>query len=62
MRNSIKQLLSQKGQTPVISAIDRSIQEFKSMRYERAEIKETIREIFFGLDAKVDEYIIKIGY
>jgi len=62
MRKNIIQLLAQKGQEPVIACIDKSVQDFKRMQYERGEIKETIREIFWGIDNKIDSYILSIGY
>jgi len=62
MRNSIKSLLAQKGQAPVMSSIDKSINDFKRLGYSKGEIKETIREFYFGLDGKIDSYIIQIGY
>lgn len=62
MRNKIIQLLAKQGQSPVIHSIDKSIQDFKSLGYDRGEIKETIREFYFGLDEKIDSYIISIGY
>lgn len=62
MKTQIKQLLAQQGQQPVIASIDKSIRDFKRLEYTRGEIKETIREFYFGLDGKVDEYIISIGY
>lgn len=62
MRNQIKSLLANKGQEPVINSIDKSISDFKQLGYYREEIKETIRDIFFGLDSKIDKYIISKGY
>jgi hypothetical protein len=62
MRQNVKQLLAQKGQAPVLSTIDKTIQDFKQMRYTHGEIKETVREFFYGIDGKVDEYIISKGY
>jgi len=62
MRNNIKAVLAQQGQAPVIHSIDKSIRDFRNMDYTRAEIKETIRDIFFGLDSKIDAHIIKLGY
>lgn len=62
MRQNIMKLLAQKGQEPVKSAIHKSIDDLRSLKYERSEIKETIREIFFGLDGIVDKYIISLGY
>lgn len=62
MKQNIIKLLAQNGQAPVIDTIDKSIRDFKQLGYERGEIKETIREIFWGLDEKIDAYILSIGY
>lgn len=62
MRNKIKNVLAQQGQQPVISAIEKSINDLKRAQYTKGEIKESIREWFYGLDGKVDKYIISKGY
>ena len=62
MRQNVIRLLAQKGQSPVKGAIHKSIQDFKSLCYPYPEIKDTIREIFFGLDGEIDQYIIYLGY
>ena len=62
MKNKIIALLAQQEQQAVISSIDRTIQDFKQMRYTHGEIKESVREFFFGIDGKIDDYIILKGY
>lgn len=62
MRQQIMKILAQKGQSPVIDSINKTINDFEKLRYSKGEIKETIRDFFFGLDGKIDAYIIEIGY
>lgn len=62
MRSNIIRLLAQQGQAPVILAINKSIDDLKRAKYTHGEIKEIVREWFYGLDGKVDEYIINKGY
>lgn len=46
MRQDIKNLLAQKGESPVKDAIVKSIIDLKGMRYTKGEIMETIETIF----------------
>jgi hypothetical protein len=62
MRNRIIELLKLKGQQPILESIDKSIKDFKRLGDSKAEIKELIRGFYFGLDNKIDNYIISIGY
>jgi hypothetical protein len=62
MKQQLLSILAQQGQTPIINSIEQSIREFKQLHYCHAEIKETIREMFFGIDGKIDSYIISKGY
>lgn len=62
MQANIKSIIANKGYESIIPAIDKSIRDFKNMEYTRGEIKETIRECFFGIDDRLDGYIINLGY
>lgn len=57
MRQRITALLRQQGQAPVIEAIRKSANDLKRSGYDRAEIRDTVREWFYGLDGKVDAFI-----
>ena len=62
MRQDIIKLLALRGQEPVICSINKSIVDLKRAGYDRSEISDTIRDIFFGLDGKIDNYIISQSY
>lgn len=59
---NIPAIIKQQGYQAIIPAIDKSIRDFKNMEYTRSEIKETLREFFFGHDDRIDQYIISKGY
>ncbi len=62
MRKKIELLLKAKGQAPVINSIDKTISDLKRAGYYYSEVKDTVREFFYGIDGKVDNYIISKGY
>jgi hypothetical protein len=62
MTNNIKSIIANKGYEAIIPAIDKSIRDFKNMEYSRGEIKETLRECFYGVDSRIDSYLIMKGY
>lgn len=62
MRSNIIRLMAQQGQAPVIISINKTVADLKRLEYTRGEIKDTLREWYFGLDEKVDNYIINLGY
>ena len=61
MNSYLKDILAKKGQAPIINAINQSCIDLSKEGYNRAEIKETIRDMFYGVDAIVDAHIIKIN-
>lgn len=58
----IMAIIRQQGYQAIIPAIDKSIRDFKQLDYTRSEIKETLRDCFFGFDDRIDAYIISKGY
>lgn len=59
---NIKSIIANKGYEAIIPAIDKSIRDFKNMDYSQGEIKETLRDCFFGFDGRIDNYIASKGY
>lgn len=62
MKQKIKSIIANKGYEAIIPSIDSSIRDFKKQEYNRGEIKETLRDCFFGVDSRIDEYIISKGF
>lgn len=62
MKQTIKSIIANKGYEAVIPSIEQSIRDFKRMEYTRAEIKETLRDCFFGVDERIDSFIVSKGY
>lgn len=62
MRNNVKEIIANKGYQTIIPAITNTIRDLKQCKYEYLEIKETIRDSFFGIDPRLDEFIINEGY
>ena len=62
MKHTIKSIITNKGYEAVIPTIEQSIRDFKRMEYTRAEIKETLRDCFFGVDERIDSFIVSKGY
>ena len=62
MKQQLLAILAKQGQAPIIKSIDGSIRDLKRSQYTYLEIKETIRDIFWGIDGKIDKYIESIGY
>jgi uncharacterized protein YeeX (DUF496 family) len=58
----MKDIIKQKGFESLIPAIDASVRDFKKLEYSRSEISETLREMFFGYDERIESYIINLGY
>jgi hypothetical protein len=62
MRNTIKQVLKTKGQNAIYPSILATINDLKKEGYSYNEIKETVRNTFYGIDTKIDFFIEKQGY
>lgn len=62
MKNQVKAIIANKGYEAILPSIDKSIRDFKNLDYTRGEIKETLRECFFGVDNRIDAYIIGKGF
>ena len=62
MKQQVKSIIANKGYEAVIPSIEQSIRDFKRLEYTRGEIKETIRDCFFGIDSRIDDFIISKGY
>jgi len=62
MNSNLLSVLKTQGTSPIIHSIDRSIRDLKQAGYIHGEIKETINDIFKGLDNNIDSYIISKGY
>lgn len=60
MRPDIKQLLAQKGYSPIFEAISKSVRDLKQAQYTRAEIKDTLFDMFGTTDQKIVDYINQI--
>ncbi len=58
----IKNIIANKGYQSILPAIDSSIRDFKKLDYSKSEIKETLRDCFFGYDERIDNYITAKGY
>jgi len=58
MRASVKEVLSQKGYSPIYRSIDSSIRDLKRAKYTRGEILETLLDMF-GDDGIITRYIHK---
>lgn len=59
---NIKAIIANKGYQSIIPAIDASINDFKKLDYSKSEIKETLRDMFYGQDSRIDDYLIMRGY
>ena len=57
MKQSVKELLAQKGYSPVFATIERTIRDLKQAQYTRAEIKESLFDYFGTTDQKIVDYI-----
>lgn len=57
MRTTIKELLAQKGYSPIFEAITKSVRDLKQAQYTRAEIKETLFDMFGRDDQKITDFI-----
>jgi hypothetical protein len=62
MNHQLISVIRTQGINPIIHSIDRSIRDLKQAGYIHGEIKETINDIFKGLDNNIDSYIISKGY
>lgn len=58
MKVQVKELLSQKGYSPIYRSIDSSIRDLKRHNYTRSEIIETLDDMF-GDDGIITRYIHK---
>jgi hypothetical protein len=62
MKYKILQIIANKGVESVFPSVLSTISDFKKEDYSKSEIKEMIREHFFGIDTKLDLFIINQGY
>jgi len=60
--NQLSQVIKTQGITPIINSINASIRDLKQLGYEHGEIKETLNDMFKGLDSRIDVYIATRGY
>lgn len=62
MRNTIKGVLRTHGHQAIYATILSTISDLKKEGYSYSEIKETVRDYYFGLESKIDVFIEKQGY
>lgn len=57
MKQAVKELLAQKGYSPVFDAISKSVRDLKQAQYTRGEIRETLFDMFGKDDQKIIDFI-----
>lgn len=62
MNTNIKAIIANKGYQSLIPSIEQTIRDLKRLDYTKAEIKETLRDSFFGADERLDAFIVSLGY
>jgi hypothetical protein len=61
-RDKVRAAISQKGPASVFQNVQSTVRDLKQAQYTRAEIKETIREHFYGIEGHLDRFISEMGY
>lgn len=62
IREQIEAVVRIRGGASVFPNIDATIRDFKSAGYTRGEIKETLREFYYGIDGAIDAYLVRKGF
>jgi hypothetical protein len=60
LRKQLESVIKIKGAMALIPNIDATIRDFKKSGYTKAETAESIKEFYFGLDPRLDDYINKV--
>lgn len=62
MKYRIFKIIANKGVESLFPSVTRCISDFKKDGYSSKEVKEAIRECYFGIDSRLDSFIIQQGY